>query len=214
MLSNTRVISAWARALMLFGLLAVWPVHAQEDTVDDLVAEILHDVVDRTIHAAREDVTAHTGVDLLERGYARDARHRSFPPEASGETRRELRQIQREHDREIAMLEDELHRKLQRARAEFKHEAAREDKAEKVMEKRRKLEKKVDTAYAVFNEKVRAVNTRSDEKRERILSKERGRDRGRGKGHGSDEDRARDRGRGPENGHGGDPGHGVDDLKL
>lgn len=213
MLTNTRDFAERLRPLMLFGLLSVLPVHAQQGTVDDLVAEILHDVVDRTIDAARADVLEHTGIDLLERGYERGAEHRSFPPEAPGETRRELEQVRREHDREIVMLDDELHRKLERARAEFKREAAREDKPEKVMEKRGKLERKVEAAYTMFNEKVAAVNARSDEKRDRILSKERGGGRGREERHGPDEGRGGE-GRGPVNGHGQDLGRGVDDLTL
>lgn len=175
----------------LCGMPVALPVHAGQGTIDDLVAEILHDVVDRTIHAAGEDVRRHTGVDLLERGYGRGVEHRSFPLEASDETRRELRQIQHEHDREIHMLENELHRKLERAQAEFRREAEKEDKSGKVRQKRRKLEKKVNAAYAVFQEKIAAVDARSDEKREWILGKARGRRHG-------------------EEQH----GRGLDDLKL
>lgn len=178
MLINIRDFPERLRPLMLLGLLSVVPVHAQQGAVDDLVAEILHDVVDRTVDAAREDVLEHTDIDLLERGYGRGAEHRSFSQDAPDETRRELEQVRREHDREIAMLEDELHRKLERARAQFKREAAKEGKPEKVMKKRGKLERKVEAAYAKFNEKVAAVNARSDEKRDRILSKERGSGRG------------------------------------
>lgn len=228
MWTNIRNYSERFRPLMLFGLLAVLPVHAQQSAVDDLVAQILHDVVDGTIDAARRDVREHTGIDLLERGYETGAEHRSFSPAAPAETRRELEQVRREHDREIVMLEEELHRKLERARAEFKREAAKEDKPEKVMEKRRKLERKVEAAYTKFNDKVEAVNARSDEKRDRILSKERGGGRGGEARHGSDEGRegrggkgrgqarghGQARGRGQDRGHGQDHGRGVDDLIL
>lgn len=213
MSTNTRNFAERLRPLMLFGLLSVLPVHAQQDTVDHLVAEILHEVVGRTTDAARQDVREHTRIDLLERGYERGGEHRSFSPDASGETGRELEQIRREHDREIVMLEDELHRKLERARVEFKREAAREDKPEKVMEKRHKLERKVEAAYTKFNDKIAAVNTRSDDKRDRILSKERGSGRGREEGRGPDEGRGGE-GRGPVNEHSQDRGRGVDDLKL
>lgn len=168
------------------------PAHAQQEGVGELVSEILREVVDRTMDAAREDVRAHTGVDLLERGYARNESHRSFPPDPPAEVRRELQQIEREHDREIAKLEEELHRKLERARAEFRREAAREDKPAKVRQKRRKLERKVQAAYDKFNAKIAAVNARADDKRERVLGKERGRGREDAGGHG--EDRGRDRG--------------------
>lgn len=178
MLTNTRDLAERLCPLMLLGLLSVLPAHAQQGAVDGLVAEILQDVVDRTIATAREDTLKNSSIDLMERGYGRGVEHRSFPSDASGETRRELEQIRREHDREIAMLEDELHRKLERARAQFKREAAKRGKPEKVMKKRGKLERKVEAAYSKFNEKVAAVNARSDEKRDRILSKERGSGRG------------------------------------
>lgn len=200
MLTTTRDFAKRLRPLMLFGLVSVLPVHAQQGAVDELVAEILRDVVDRTIDTAREDVLGHSDIDLLERGYERGAEHRSFSPDAPDETRRELAQVRREHVREIAMLEDELHRELERARAEFKREAAKEDKPEKVIEKRGKLERKVEAVYTKFDDKVAAVNARSDEKRNRILSKARGDGRGAVNGHGQ--------------GHGQRRGRGVEDLKL
>ncbi len=210
--TTTRDFAKRLRPLMLFGLLSVFPVHAQQGEVDKLVAEILQDVVDRTIDTAREDVVGHSDIGLLERGYERGAEHRSFPPDAPDETRRELAQVRREHDREIAMLEDELRRELERARVEFKGEAAKEDKPEKVMEKRGKLERKVEAAYTRFDDKVTAVNARSDEKRNHILSKERGDGRGGENRHGLDEGRGAVNGYGQ--GYGQGRGRGVEDLEL
>lgn len=194
MLSVPRSFVSRSCALMLCCLLPALSVHAQQDGIDGLVEHILHDVVDRTIDAAREEVLRTTGVDLSERGYDSKREHQPLPRDASGETHRELRQIHEEHGREIAMLENELHQKLERVKEEFELETAREDQPEKVREKRHKLEEKVQAAYAKFNEKVDAVNARSDEKRDRILSKESG--RGRVEGRGRDE------------------GQVLDDLKL
>ncbi len=208
MLTNTCNFAERLRPLMLFGLLSVLPVHAQQSAVDELVAEILRDVVDRTIDTAREDVVEHSDIDLLERGYESGVEYRTFSPDSLVETRRELEQVRREHDREIAMLEDELHRKLERARSEFTREAVKEGKPEKVLKKRAKLERKVEAAYTRFDEKVAAVNARSYEKRDRILSKAEGDGRGREERYGPDE------GRGAVNGHGQDRGRGVEDLKL
>jgi len=56
---------------------------------------------------------------------------------------------------------------------EFRREAAKEDKRDKVNEKRRKLEAKVDGAYAKFSEKVDEENRRFDEKRDKIVDKSR-----------------------------------------
>jgi biopolymer transport protein ExbB/TolQ len=54
---------------------------------------------------------------------------------------------------------------------EFRREAAKENKRDKVNEKRRKLETKVNEAYAKFSEKVDEENRRFDEKRDKIIDK-------------------------------------------
>lgn len=191
MSTDSRKFPARAGALILCCLLPALPAHAQQDRVDELVRDILHDVVDRTMETAREEVQKVTGVDLAQGGYASTREHQSLPRGASGEARRELRQLQQEHDREAAKLEDELHRKLEKARMEFRREAGKEDKPEKVRKKRHKLEEKVQAAYAKFNDKLDAVNRRFDRKRDRILSTERGggraEDGGRGAERGLDE---------------------------
>jgi hypothetical protein len=53
-----------------------------------------------------------------------------------------LVQLRREHDREIKKLEEELDKKLVQAEREFRREAAKENKRDKINEKRRKLEAK------------------------------------------------------------------------
>jgi hypothetical protein len=136
--------------------------------VEDAVSEVVHE----TSRKAKGVVREHTGIDLEERGYGGGRSHKPFPGGVSEETRRELRQLEREHDRTLYQLEEELDRKLARAREEFEREAAREDKVEKVREKRAKLEEKVDEAYATFDEKVSAENRRFDEKRDEILTRE------------------------------------------
>lgn len=78
------------------------------------------------------------------------------------------------------------------------------DNINRVMDKHGKFERKVEVAYSKFNEKVAAVNARSGDKRDQILSKERG--GGREEQYGPNEDR------GPENGYGQRPG--GKDLKL
>ena len=47
----------------------------------------------------------------------------------------------------------------------------KENKRDKVNEKRRKLETKVNEAYAKFSEKVDEENRRFDEKRDKIIDK-------------------------------------------
>ena len=139
-----------------------------------LLEEIIQDVIGRTIEAAREDVRRNTGIDPLRRGYDPRRSYGLAPADASQETRRELRQLNAEHDRKIAKLEEELHHKLDKAEAEFEREAANEDKPEKIVEKRNKLQEKVDGAYAKFEEKIAEANGTHDEKREEIIRKERG----------------------------------------
>lgn len=170
---NVRVFTTRICAPMLCSLLWAAPGHAQQSTIDKLVKDIVHDVVDRTVDAAREKVVENTGIDLSERGYRKGVKHRPLPGAASDESRRELRKLQREHDRKIAKLEEELQRKLEKAKAEFEREAAKEDKPEKVREKRHKLQDKVNTAVAKFDEKVDEENSRFDEKRDQIVQKER-----------------------------------------
>lgn len=137
----------------------------------ELIDEIIRDVIDRTVDAARQEVRRNTGIDPLQRGYDPSRSYQPAPTDASEETRRELQQLNGEHDRKIAKLEEELERKLRKAKDEFQREAAKEDKAEKIAEKREKLQEKVDEAYAKFEEKIGEENVRFDEKRSKILSK-------------------------------------------
>lgn len=138
------------------------PAHAQ----DDIVQQIIKDVIDGALDAAKETVRKNTGVDFS------GGADRGIPQGSSEETERELGQLQEEHDRKIAKLEEELRRKLDKAEAEFEREAAKEDEAEKIEEKRGKLQKKADEAYEKFDEKVAEANQNYDEKREKILSKQ------------------------------------------
>ncbi|MDY0350132.1 MAG: hypothetical protein RBR09_02665, partial [Desulfobulbaceae bacterium] len=149
-----------------------------------VVEDILRDVVDQAIEDGKRIVKENTGIDLSKRGYedrrkddkdkgrgyddGRDASDRSY-----AETRRELDQLSEEHDRKIEKLEEELNRKLLKARNEFAHEAEKEDKPDKIAEKRTKLEEKVDKAYSKFDEKIREENRRYDKKRDEILEKAR-----------------------------------------
>ena len=155
-------------------------------TSQDLLDGIIQDVIGRTIEAASEEVRYNTGIDPLRRGYdprrsyeprrSYDPRrsYQPAPADTSEETRRELRQLNAEHDRKIAKLEEELRRKLDKAKTEFRREAAKEGKPEKIAEKRDKLEEKADEAYAKFDEKIDEEYARYDEKRWKILSRERG----------------------------------------
>ena len=146
----------------------------QLSSSQDLVEGIIEDVINRTVEAAREEVRRNTGIDPLQRGYDPSRSYEPAPSNASEETRRELQKLNEEHDRKIVKLEDELHQKLDKAQAEFEREAAKEDKREKIEEKREKLEQNVDEAYANFEEKIGEENERFDEKRSKILGKERG----------------------------------------
>ena len=155
------------------GSMSAW---AQQptSTSQDLLEGIIQGVIGRTIEAAREEVRRNTGIDPLRQGYDPKRSYEPAPADASKETRRELHQLNAEHDRKIAKLEEELHRKLDKAEAEFEREAGKEDKPEKIAEKRAKLQEKVDEAYAKFEEKIAEANETHDEKRDKIISKERG----------------------------------------
>jgi hypothetical protein len=73
------------------------------------------------VDKAREVVYRNTGIDVVQEGYSRGRRHKPLPREASDETRRELVQLRREHDRKIKKLEEELDDKLDKVR----HDVAR-----------------------------------------------------------------------------------------
>ena len=169
-------LSVPAIALALFAAAAPQSTWAQQptSTSQDLLEGIIQDVIGRTVETARQEVLRNTGIDPLQRGYDRRRSYTPAPADSSDETRRELRQLNEEHDRKIAKLEDELHRKLYKAEDEFERESAKEDKPEKIEEKRGKLQEKADEAYAKFEEKIGAENERFDEKRWEILSRERG----------------------------------------
>ena len=122
--------------------------------IEELIQDIVSDVINRTVDKAREVVYRNTGIDVGQEGYSLGRRHEPLPRNAPDETRRELVQLHREHDREIKKLEEELDKKLDQAEREFRREAAKENKRDQINEKRRKLEAKVDEAYAKFSEKV------------------------------------------------------------
>lgn len=176
-MTNHRMVVALTLAVVLVLVTATissgaW---AQSPTKSSqgLLEGIIQDVIGRTVEAAREEVVRNTGIDPLQRGYDPRRSYDPAPRDTSDETRRELRQLNAEHDRKIVKLEDELHRKLAKARDEFQREAAKEDKPEKIAEKRDKLQEKVDEAYAKFEEKIGEENERFDEKRWEILNRER-----------------------------------------
>ena len=141
---------------------------------EGVLEEILQSVVGAATEAAGREIRRNTGIDPLRRGYNPNRSYTPVPGGASDETRRELAQLNEEHDRKIVKLDEELNRKLDKAEAEFRREAGKEDKPEKINEKRAKLQEKVDDAYAKFEEKIGEENQRFDEKRDEILSKERG----------------------------------------
>ena len=58
-------------------------------------------------------------------------------------------------------------------RREFRREAAKEDKRDKISKKRKKLREKVDKAYRKFEEKLAKENARFDEKQSKIMRKDR-----------------------------------------
>ncbi len=164
------IISSLAFAMVL--LLGNSVASAQQSgAMQDLIDGIIKDVIDRTVDTARQEVRRNTGNDPLKRGYDPSRRYKPTPAGASQETRRELRQLNEEHDRKIAKLEEELGRKLNKAENEFQREAAKEDKADKIEDKREKLQEKADEAYAKFEDKIGEENERFDEKRNDILSK-------------------------------------------
>ena len=156
------------------GFVATAWAQQQAPETRDLLQGILREVIRPVIDAAREQVRANTGIDLLERGYGEDGGYESFPDHASDEVRRELDQLTLEHDRTIAGLEDKLWRKIEKAGTKFAREAAQEDKPEAIEDKRAKFQEKVDTAYAWFQEKIGTENARFDSKRRSILEKTRG----------------------------------------
>lgn len=152
--------------IVLFGQ----PAYAQSD-IDVLIDDIISDVVTRTTDKAKEVVETNTGIDTSQRGYTIESRYESYSGSVSDGKRRELNQLEEQHDREIKKLEEELNRKLDKAKTEFEREAAKEDKPEKVKKKRSKLEKKVDKAYQKFDEKVERANRKYNEKRNHILAR-------------------------------------------
>ena len=128
-------------ALAIAVVLGVSGASAQQPSSwQELIDGIIQDVINRTVDEARQEVRRNTGIDPLQRGYDPSRSYEPAPTNASEETRRELRKLNEEHDRKIAKLEEELQRKLRKAEDEFQREAAKEDKAEKIVEKREKLQ--------------------------------------------------------------------------
>ena len=166
---------AFAVGLVLAAAPVATSVSAQQptSTSQNLLEEIIQDVIGRTIEAARAEVGRNTGIDPLRRGYDPKRNHGPAPTDATKETRRELHQLNAKHDRKIAKLEKELHRKLDKAEAAFEREAAKDGKTKKIAEKRNKLQKKVDKIYVKFEEKIAEANEKYDEKRDKIIRKAR-----------------------------------------
>lgn len=115
---------------------------------EQLIEQIVQDVVDYNLERAREKVQKHTGIDPLRRGFEWEKDDSDYPSvsrDIADERRSELQRLVAEHDREMAKYERELEREVSKARREFSREAAREERRDKIMEKRRKLEKKSTT---------------------------------------------------------------------
>jgi hypothetical protein len=192
-------------AVALSTLSGVSTATAQRST-ESALDVILQDVLGAATDAASREIIRNTGIDPLTRGYIPGRSYAPIPGGLSNESRRELFQLNDEHDRKIGKLEDELQRKISKAEAEFRRDAFKEDKPEKIREKRFKLQQKVDDAYAKFREKIYEENRRFDEKRDHILSKATRDDRGygddrdwdEGRGRGDDRDRDEARGRGDD----------------
>ncbi len=138
---------------------------AQSGTTDD----IIRDVVDRTLDAARNEVHRATGGDKARQNQPPPGRYGHAPSGVNEETRRELRKPNDEHARKIAKLERELERKLEKAKREFRREAARENKRDKIRKKRKKLRDKVNKAHRKFEKKLAKENARFDDKQAKIL---------------------------------------------
>ena len=132
----------FAVALVLAAATGSTNAWAQQPTSasQDLLDGIIQDVIGRTIEAARVEVRNNTGIDPLRRGYERRRSYQPAPADTSAETRRELRQLNWEHDRKITKLEEELYRKLDKAEAEFERDAANEYDLGKIAEKQVKFE--------------------------------------------------------------------------
>ncbi len=90
-------------------------VKALNRDIEERIQDIVSDVTNRTVDKAREVVYRNTGIDVGQEGYTPGRRHEPLPRNASDETRRELVQLRREHDREIKKLEEELDKKLDQA---------------------------------------------------------------------------------------------------
>lgn len=145
------------RAAILILLLSAPSYATQQTNNNPVVEQIIRDVVDYAVYEGKRVLEDNTGVDLRRRGYE-DWNY--APDHVSSKKERELRQLGEEHDREILKLYDELEQKL-----------AKEDKSEKIAEKRDKLQKKVDATNWTFDEKVREENKRFDKKCREILGK-------------------------------------------
>ena len=158
-----------ALLLLLLGLPMVSYAKQGGSSVDDLIFDIARGVIGRAHDAADEALRRNTGINPMERGYDRRRKYAPVPQNISEETLRELQKLNEEHDWKIAKLYEELQHKLDKAQDEFLREHAKEDKQEKVGEKRGKLQEKVDKAYATFEEKVAEENKRFDGKRDKIL---------------------------------------------
>jgi hypothetical protein len=79
---------------------------------------------------------------LAKRGILQEEDTNLFPVTHQMKRVEKLVQLRREHDREIKKLEEELDKKLDQAEREFRREAAKENKRDKIDEKRLKLEAK------------------------------------------------------------------------
>ena len=142
------------------------PAQAQQPTGQNrILDDFLRDVLDSTLEAATRTVEWNAGIVLSRRV------HGAIPSTASDETRRELRQLQAEHDRKLDKLERELDHKLFKAEEEYAKEARKDGHSDK---HRDKFEEKVDEAYAKFEEKVAEANETYHEKHRKIMEKERG----------------------------------------
>ena len=93
-----RFILALLSAIFLFSHTGAVYGQALNRDIEELIQDIVSDVINRTVDKA-EVVYRNTGIDVGQEVYTPGRRHEPLPRNASDETRRELVQLRREHDR-------------------------------------------------------------------------------------------------------------------
>lgn len=141
--------------------------------IASFITGTITDIVSGTAKLASDVVQKSVGIDIFKRGYGNRRDHDPVPECLSKDARNEMLKMHADYSREIHQYEEELGQELKKDEDAFEKNVSAEDSRQVLLEKKSKLEKQADEAYARFDGKVNNLNDKFDDKRDTIIKQDR-----------------------------------------